>query len=226
MIAKVENPIEASNEQASSVKQVDLAVKKSRLRENVEALVIAILLALFIRAFIVQPFKIPSGSMIPTLLIGDQIFVTKFSYGVRMPFTNAVLIPTGKPKRGDIVVFKFPKDPTKDYIKRVIAVENDVVQMKDRKIYINGIETPDPHAHYAQEEAFARYDYGKTDFPPTTVPPGKYFVMGDNRDNSNDSRFWGFVDFSDFRGKARIIYWSWDWDKWRVRWGRLAKILR
>lgn len=200
--------------------------KKGRLRENVEALLIAIALALFIRAFIVQPFKIPSGSMIPTLLIGDQIFVTKFSYGVRMPVTNDVLIPTGKPKRGDIVVFKFPLDPTKDYIKRVVAVENDVVQMRDRKIYINGAEMPDTHAHYTLDAALARFDEAKTDFPATRVPPGKYFVMGDNRDNSNDSRYWGFVDFSDFRGRARVIYWSWDWEKWRVRWDRIANLLR
>ncbi len=211
---------------APKLKEVETLSKKSRLRENVEALLIAVALALFIRAFVVQPFKIPSGSMIPTLLIGDQIFVTKFSYGVRMPFTNSVLIPVGRPKRGEIVVFKYPEDPTKDFIKRVIAVEGDTVEMRDRVIYINGVPASDPHAHYTEPDSVARFDLAKTDFPARKVPANKFFVMGDNRDNSHDSRYWGFVDFSALLGRARIIYWSWDWDHWRVRWGRLFNILR
>ncbi len=198
--------------------------EKGRLRENVEAIVIAVLLALVIRANVVQPFKIPSGSMIPTLLIGDHIFVNKFIYGIRMPFTNKVIVPVKRPARGDIVVFKYPVDTSKDFIKRVIAVEGDVVEMRDRKIFINGKQMPDTHGTFTEPRSGppqARRD----SFGPIPVPRGKFFMMGDNRDGSLDSRYWGFVDFNAILGRAFIIYWSWNPDERGVRWGRIGRLL-
>lgn len=204
--------------------------KKSRLRENIEALVIAILLALFIRAFVIQPFKIPSGSMIPTLLVGDQIFVTKFAYGIRMPFTNRVLIPTGMPRQGDVVVFKYPENPSQDFIKRVVAVEGDTVEMKDRVLFVNGKPYDDSEfTMYTDPYRIAVTQPGKVNFAPIAVPAGGFFVMGDNRDNSHDSRYWSnthFVDYSLLRGKAVCIYFSFDKDLMKVRWGRIGDILR
>ena len=198
---------------------VQAVPQKSRLRENVEAVAVAVVLAMFIRSFIVQPFKIPSGSMIPTLLVGDHIFVNKFLFGIRMPFTNNVLIPVKKPQRGDIVVFKYPEDPKLDFIKRVIAVPGETLEIINRNIFINGKQVPDPHGNWGLS---ARSGHLVNDFGPITLPASKYFVMGDNRNNSHDSRFWGFVDFSELRGKAFLIYWSWDKENFGVRWGRIA----
>ena len=197
--------------------------KKSRLRENVEAILLAILLALFIRTFIVQAFKIPSGSMEDTLLIGDHILVSKFSYGIRMPFTNDVIIPVGEPERGDIVVFKFPGDPSVDYIKRVVGVPGDVIEGRNKQVYING----EPEiSHYAvHKDSFTQQFPPRDNFGPITVPPDSIFVMGDNRDNSNDSRFWSFVDYEELRGKAFIIYWSWNSEAFNVRWSRIGRVL-
>ncbi|OQY01591.1 MAG: signal peptidase I [Desulfobacteraceae bacterium 4572_130] len=202
--------------------------KKGALRENIEAILIAIVLALFIRAFFVQAFKIPSGSMKDTLLIGDHILVNKFIYGVRIPFTNgATLFKVSKPERKDIIVFKYPEDPDKDFIKRVVAVEGDIIELKNKKIYLNGklqhnenytIHT-DP---FVMPEKFSNRD----NFGPVTVPKNSFFVMGDNRDNSHDSRFWGFVDFREVKGKAFIIYWSWNKEKFGVRWNRIGDLLR
>ncbi|MFQ5579004.1 MAG: signal peptidase I [Nitrospiria bacterium] len=199
--------------------------KKSTFREYAETLVIAIVLALFIRTFVVQAFKIPSGSMIPTLAIGDHILVSKFIYGVRLPFTDIVLIPFQKPDRGDIIVFRFPKDERKDFIKRVVGIPGDTIEVKEKALYLNGIK---------QEESFAIHDEAtiplrsldnRDNFGPISVPQNAYFVMGDNRDHSLDSRFWGFVDFSKIKGQAFLIYWSWDKETSWVRWKRLGKIL-
>ncbi|MFH1887522.1 MAG: signal peptidase I [Pseudomonadota bacterium] len=199
--------------------------EKSGLRENIEAVVIAVILALVIRAFVVQPFKIPSGSMIPTLLVGDHIFVNKFIFGIRMPFSNHVIVPVKRPARGDIVVFKYPVDPTTDFIKRVVAVEGDVMEMRERKLYINGRPMPDPHGSFTEirDENLSREKLDR--FGPIAVPPGKFFVMGDNRDHSLDSRFWGFVDFDAVLGRAFIIYWSWNSEDRGVRWNRIGKAL-
>jgi signal peptidase I len=199
--------------------------KKSRLRENVEAILLAILLALFIRTFIVQAFKIPSGSMEDTLLIGDHILVSKFSYGIRMPFTNQTLIPVDAPERGDIVVFKFPGDPSVDYIKRVVGVPGDVVEERNKQVYVNGVPEQNPFAVHKDPYTIQSNYPPRDNFGPLTVPPDSLFVMGDNRDNSNDSRFWGFVDYGKLRGKAFMIYWSWDSDAFNVRWRRLGRIL-
>ena len=201
--------------------------KKSRLRENLEAIVIAILLALFIRAFVVQAFKIPSGSMKPTLQIGDHILVNKFTYGVKLPFTQFTLIPGGTPDHGDIIVFVYPVEPDKDFIKRVIGVPGDEVEIRDKQVYINGelLET-EPYVKYTEERVFPGDVNPRDNFGPVTIGENDYFVLGDNRDNSYDSRFWGFVEKRDVKGRAFIIYWSWDSEQLRPRWSRFGKILR
>jgi signal peptidase I len=197
---------------------------KGRLRENVEALVIAVILALFIRTFIVQAFKIPSGSMQNTLLVGDYILVNKFIYGVKVPFTDTIVIPVKEPKRGDIVVFRYPEDPSKDFIKRVVAVGGDTLQLINKQVYVNGELQQHDYAVYSDQ--FSRGLQLRDNLGPLTVPEGKLFTMGDNRDESNDSRFWGFVDVSAVRGKAFMIYWSWNSDDFNVRWGRLGNLIR
>ncbi len=206
----------------------DITKKKSFLRENVEAILLAILLALFIRTFVVQAFKIPSGSMKQTLQIGDHILVNKFIYGVKIPFLRTTIIPVKNPKRGDIIVFRFPEDPDKDFIKRVIGVAGDVVEIRDKEVYINherlnhgagyGIHT-DPHIIPAIMQP-------RDNFGPVIVPEDSLFMMGDNRDHSYDSRFWGFVNLKEVKGKAFIIYWSWDKDNFGVRWNRIGQILK
>jgi signal peptidase I len=200
--------------------------KKSVLRENVEAILVAIVLALFIRTFIVQAFKIPSGSMKETLLVGDHILVNKFIYGVKLPFLDTTIIPLKEPKRGDIIVFKFPEDPSKDFIKRVIAVGGDTVLIRDKKVYVNGKPTNYEQAQYTDMNIFPRQIQPRDNYGPKTVPESSLFVMGDNRDQSYDSRYWGVVDLNAVKGKAFIIYWSWDKKKFGVRWNRLGHILR
>ena len=183
--------------------------KKSTIREYAEAAAIAILLALFIRAFVVQAFKIPSGSMEPTLLVGDHILVNKFLYGVKLPFFQTTLIPISTPERGDIIVFIYPRDESKDYIKRVIGLPGDTIQTKGRQIFVNGRPFEDKYGHYDENARNPFPAYG-----PEVVPPAHYFVMGDNRFHSADSREWGFVPSGNIKGKAIIIYWSWpNWDR-------------
>ncbi|GAB4340593.1 MAG: signal peptidase I [Desulfobulbaceae bacterium] len=203
---------------------------KSTAREYAEAIIIALVLALLIRTFVVQAFKIPSGSMLPTLQIGDHLLVNKFIYGVKMPFTGKVLIPLREPARFDVIVFRYPQDPKLDYIKRVIGLPGEVVECRNKIIYINGKPIEDPYGYHLDDIVVP----GQRDnFGPVTVPEGKVFVMGDNRDNSHDSRFWGFVDYQEILGKALIIYWSWDVTKplfslerfTSVRWNRLGDII-
>lgn len=205
--------------------KVQVNQQKSVAREYAEALIVALLLAFFIRSFIVQAFKIPSGSMLPTLQIGDHILVNKFLYGLRLPYPlETTLWEWGQPDRGDVIVFIYPRDRSKDFIKRVIAVEGDVVEVRHKAVYVNGTKADDPHATFKfgeQEIPGPRDNYG-----PMTVPPHKLFVMGDNRDESHDGRFWGFVDRDDVKGKAFLIYWSWDGDASWVRWGRLGDLIR
>ena len=198
--------------------------KKPVWREYLEAIAIAVLLALVIRTFIVQAFKIPSGSMLPTLQIGDHLLVNKFAYGLKNPFTGSVLIPVGQPARGDIVVFKFPMDRSVDYIKRVIGLAGDTVEVKNKKIFINGAPIDDPHAHFTSDIIVPATAGPRDNFGPVTVPEGKIFVMGDNRDNSYDGRFWGFVDQHDVLGKAFMIYWSWNLDASLFSLARLESI--
>jgi signal peptidase I len=199
--------------------------RKSRLRENVEAIVIAIVLALFIRAFVVQAFKIPSGSMEPTLEVGDHILVNKFIYGIRLPVSNIKIIPVSTPERGDIIVFKYPVEPDKDFIKRVVAVSGDVVEIRDKKVYVNGRPVNGYTIKHTENRILPESANPRDNFGPVTVPENSYFVLGDNRDNSYDSRFWGFVHDSALKGEAFIIYWSWDRNNFGVRWGRIGKLL-
>jgi len=222
----------------SSVSSDSIGKTKGRLRENVEAILIAVVLALFIRTFVVQAFKIPSGSMKSTLQIGDHILVNKFVYGIKFPHLKIpfhgepdlnygkTLIPISEPERGDIIVFKFPEDPGKDFIKRVIAVAGDVIRVRNKKIYIDGRQTEDPWGSYSDRRIMPPESQPRDNFGPVTVPEGKVFAMGDNRDQSYDSRFWGFVDLDAVKGKAFIIYWSWDKRDFGVRWNRLGRLLR
>ncbi|MBI4682381.1 MAG: signal peptidase I [Nitrospirae bacterium] len=231
------------------------AVRKSKLREYVEAITIAVCLALFIRAFVVQAFKIPSGSMIPTLLVGDHILVNKFIYGLTVPFTDSRFLIFTLPKRGDIVVFSFPKnkekeectsfsknlstrlgnawsngnpfylfkDDCRDFIKRVIGVEGDKIEVKNKMVYVNDKPLDESYIIHTDlsVEGVPRDNFG-----PFTVPFRSVFVMGDNRDQSYDSRFWGVVALDEIKGKAFIKYWSWDSlgsSLNKIRWNRLGK---
>jgi signal peptidase I len=200
--------------------------KKSGLRENIEAILVAIVLALFIRTFVIQAFKIPSGSMKETLKIGDHILVNKFIYGVKIPFLQTTIIPITNPKRGDIVVFKFPEDPSKDFIKRVIGVGGDVIEVRDKKVYVNSKLLNHDFGIHTDSYIFPASVQPRDNFGPVVVPPHSLFVMGDNRDQSYDSRFWGFVDLKAVLGKALIIYWSWDKDNFGVRWNRIGHLLK
>lgn len=195
---------------------------KSALREYAEAFAIALILALFIRSFVVQAFKIPSGSMLPTLQVGDHILVNKFIYGVRVPVIGRRLVAFANPRRGDVVVFAYPVDRSKDFIKRVVGVGGDVIEIRDKQVFINGEIWNDPHAYFADGAARGHGNSPRDNYGPVTVPAGEIFVMGDNRDRSYDSRFWGFVDLNEVTGKAFLIYWSWDGDDHWVRWNRLG----
>jgi len=199
--------------------------RKTIIKEYTKAIFIAIIIALFIRTFIVQAFKIPSGSMIPTLQIGDWLLVNKFIYGIKIPLTRKTLIPVKKPQRGDIVVFIYPMDRTKDFIKRVIGVAGDVIEIRNKKIHINGSPFDDTYGIFTDSLILPRSMQPRDNFGPVKVPEGHIFAMGDNRDNSYDGRFWGFVNLKDVVGKAFIIYWSWNGEKHNIRWNRLAKIL-
>ncbi len=212
----------------SSIKQ-----SKSVVREYIEAIAVAVLLALFVRTFVIQAFKIPSGSMLPTLQIGDHLLVSKFSYGVKLPITGTQLISRQGPERGDVVVFRFPLDRSLDYIKRVVAIAGDTIEVRDKQLFLNNKQVDDPNAHFTSRDIMKAAAGPRDIFGPVTVPTGKIFVMGDNRDNSYDSRFWGFVDIRDVLGEALIIYWSWDVEKpffsldrfASVRWERLGDLV-
>lgn len=209
----------------SDPNSLHLIKKKSLFREYVEAIAIALLLALFIRGFVVQAFKIPSGSMIPTLLIGDHILVSKFIYGIRNPFTGSVLIPVKDPERLDVVVFKYPLNPDQDFIKRVVGLPGDTVEIIDKKVHVNGAPINGDPGVNSNSLVLSRDISARDNFGPITVPEQSLFVMGDNRDNSHDSRFWHFVDYKNLKGKAFILYWSWDKEAFGVRWGRLGDII-
>jgi len=205
--------------------------KKSGLRETIEAILVAFAIALVIRTFVIQAFKIPSGSMIPTLQIGDHLLVNKFLLGtpVDVPFTNIHLFRMPglrKPERGDIIVFKYPEDPSRDFIKRVIGIEGDVVESRDKTLFVNGRRVEEPYVQYADSFVKPGGMDRRDNFGPITVEKESVFVMGDNRDQSYDSRFWGFVKRSEIKGKAIIIYWSWDSERTWVRFNRIGKLIR
>ena len=204
--------------------------KRKFVKDYLEPIIIAVLIALFIRAFVVQAFKIPSSSMEPTLLVGDYILVNKFVYGLRIPYTDTKFFQLKKPQRGDVIVFIFPLDPSKDFIKRVIGTEGEKVEIIQNKIYINDRSISDPWGHFVMKDFPRGYLQRMGNFGPVVVPKDSLFVMGDNRDNSEDSRFWGFLNVNAVLGKAFIIYFSWNGNAQNlldtVRWSRISKLIR
>ena len=183
---------------------MDKQIVKSQVREWTESIIIAIILALIIRTFIVQAFKIPSGSMIPTFKVGDRIFVSKFLYGAKIPFTDFNLPAVRQPRRGDIIVFISPETPKKDFVKRLIATGGEKVEIKDGKIFINGREADEPSIK--SNYYYNAGDYGN-EGQAIDVPKDSYFALGDNSASSRDSRYWGFVPRKNMLGKVVFIYW-------------------
>ncbi|HKY20653.1 MAG TPA: signal peptidase I [Vicinamibacterales bacterium] len=214
--------------------------KKSTAREYFESLVIAVILALFIRTFVVQAFKIPTGSMEQNLLIGDHLLVNKFVFGPSLRSIERALLPMKDIARLDVIVFKFPEDPERDFIKRVIGLPGDQIELRRKRVFVNGTRLDEPYVHYLEEPPPLSADAGdegpvasgdlRESYGPVTVPPDYYFVMGDNRDNSQDSRYWGFLPRSYVKGKALVIYWSYDAEAGNVlsgtRWSRLLHQVR
>ena len=217
--------------------------KKNIIQEYVEAFGVAIIAALILRALVIQAYRIPTGSMEDTLLVGDFLLVNKFIYGARIPFTGIRLPALKHPKQNDIIVFKYPKDPKLDYIKRCIAVGGQTVEIKNKVVYVDGKEFPlPPHGKFIDPEirppGVEDYDIyppgagNRDNYGPVTVPEGYFFMMGDNRDNSLDSRYWGFLPKKNIVGGALIIYWSWDKDIplyrifHKIRWNRIGNIIK
>jgi signal peptidase I len=212
-------PAEATPLQPEKIK------KKGLIREYAESIAIAILLALVIRTYLVQAFKIPSGSMEDTLAIGDHLLVSKFIYGTKMPFVDTRVLTIRDPRQGDVIVFEYPEDPSKDFIKRVVGIPGDVVEGKEKKVYVNGKLYENPHEIHKEKDLIPREMNPRDTFGPVTVPAGSYFVMGDNRDRSYDSRFWKFVRRDQIKGLAFIKYWSWDREKLRPRLGSIGNFI-
>jgi signal peptidase I len=190
--------------------------KKSTVREYFESVIIAVILALFIRTFVVQAFKIPTGSMENNLLIGDHLLVNKFVVGPTASAVERALLPVRPIKRGDVIVFKYPEEPSRDFIKRVIGLPGETLELRDKKVSVNGRPLDEPYVHFLEPPGTSSEfrEVTSTDvrerYGPVTVPPNQYFVMGDNRDNSQDSRYWGFLPRDYIKGKAVVIYWSYD----------------
>src|SRR5438552_13050847 len=190
--------------------------KKSIVREYFESIVIAVILALFLRTFVVQAFKIPTGSMEENLLIGDHLLVNKFVFGPTASRLERAVLPVGTLARGDVVVFKYPVEPDRDFIKRVIGLPGETIEVKEKKVYINGRPLEEHYVHFLAPPSAPSELHEVTSFDvrerygPVTVPPNQYFVMGDNRDNSQDSRYWGFLPRGFVKGKALIIYCSYE----------------
>jgi signal peptidase I len=193
------------------------APRKSVIREYFESIVIAVILALFIRTFVVQAFKIPTGSMEENLLIGDHLLVNKFVFGPSATALERAVLPMASLKRGEVVVFKYPEEPDRDFIKRVIGLPGETVELREKKVYINGTPLNEPYVHFLAPPRTGVPEFNEVTsfdvrerYGPVTVPPNQYFVMGDNRDNSQDSRYWGFLPRDLVKGKALVIYWSYE----------------
>jgi len=189
-------------------------MKKSVIREYFESIVIAVILALFVRTWVVQAFKIPTGSMENNLLIGDHLLVNKFVFGPTPLAIGRAVLPVRSVHRGDIVVFKYPDEPDRDFIKRVIGLPGETVELRNKKVFINGKPIDEPYVHFlsppsSEYQEVTSFDV-RENYGPRAVPPDQYFVMGDNRDNSQDSRYWGFLPRSYIKGKALLIYWSYE----------------
>jgi signal peptidase I len=188
--------------------------KKSVLREYFESIVIAVILALFVRTWVVQAFKIPTGSMENNLLIGDHLLVNKFIFGPTPLAIGRAVLPVRAPRRGDVVVFKYPDEPDRDFIKRIIGLPGETVELRNKKVYINGQPLDEPYVHFLTPPSSDYQEVTSFDvrerYGPVSVPPDQYFVMGDNRDNSQDSRYWGFLPRGYIKGRAALIYWSYE----------------
>lgn len=191
-----------------------------------KSILIALILALFIRTFIVQAYKIPSGSMIPTLLIGDYLLVNKLAYGVRNPIKNDFIYFRRLPERQEIVVFTYPLNKKLDFIKRVIGLPGDTVQIINKKVYVNGKLLKEPYVQFTDPENYPKEISPRDNYGPVKVPQGHIFVLGDNRDQSYDSRFWGFVPINYLKGRALIIYFSWDSKDFKIRFSRIGKLIQ
>lgn len=215
---------ESSQTNVSPV-QPEPVKRKGLIREYAESIAIAILLALVIRTYLVQAFKIPSGSMEDTLAIGDHLLVNKFIYGTKIPFVDKRILTVRDPRQGDVIVFEYPEDPSKDFIKRVVGVPGDVVEGKEKKVYVNGKLYENPHEVHKEKDIIPKEMNPRDTFGPITVPANSYFVMGDNRDRSYDSRFWKFVRRDQIKGLAFIKYWSWDRDKFRPRFSNIGRLI-
>jgi signal peptidase I len=199
---------------------------KNKLWDWTKSLLIALILALFIRAFIVQAYKIPSGSMIPTLLIGDYLLVNKLAYGIKNPIKDDFIYFWKFPKRQEIVVFTYPQNKKLDFIKRVIGLPGDTVQIVNKKVYVNGKLLNEPYVQFSDPEIYPQEISPRDNYGPIKVPPEHIFVLGDNRDQSYDSRFWGFVPIKYLKGKALIIYFSWDSQDFKIRFNRIGKLIQ
>jgi signal peptidase I len=206
----------APSKPAAALAPAPQPFRKSTAREYFESIVIAVILALFIRTFVVQAFKIPTGSMENNLLIGDHLLVNKFVFGPAGSPLERALLPERQIRRGDILVFKYPEDRERDFIKRVIGLPGETLEVKEKRVYINGKRIDEPYVHFLEPPqgpaAFSEitsYDLRER-YGPITIPAGKYFVMGDNRDNSQDSRYWGLLPREDVKGRAVMIYWSYE----------------
>ena len=198
---------------------------RSIIKEYVEAALWALVLTLFLRAFVIQAFRIPSASMQDTLLIGDFLFVNKFEYGPKIPFTHIRLPGLRLPKRGDVIVFQFPQDPSKDFIKRAVATGNQTLEVRNKQVILDGKRIREPYViHTDPNTRPAGYD-DRDFFGPVTVKSNELFMMGDNRDNSNDSRYWGQLDMDLVKGRAMFIYWSWNGEAFQPRWNRLLRVI-
>ena len=188
--------------------------RKSQLQEYVEAILWAVALTFVLRAFVIQAFRIPSESMVKTLLVGDFLFVNKFEYGPKIPFTHVRLPGIRKPRRGDVIVFQYPPDPSKDYIKRCIATEGQTIEVRDKDVWVDGVKLVEPYTQHISPDTLPASQSPRDNMAPVTVPPNSLFMMGDNRDNSADSRFWGFVPMDNVKGRAMFIYYSTGGDSW------------
>ena len=195
--------------------RLDYVIPNRTIREWVEALIFAVVVATVVRTYLFAPFQIPSGSMLPTIQIGDHIFASMYTYGSPVPFTDIKLFE--KPvRRGDIIIFPYPRDPSIDYIKRAVGLPGETLEILNDKVFINGELLDEPYAYFEPNEKKSRQSQGLlssspvSNFGPVAIPDGKIFAMGDNRYNSADSRYWGFVEMGTIFGKGQIIYWSHD----------------
>jgi signal peptidase I len=214
-----------STQEKPAVQQVEPVKRKGLVREYAESIIIAVLLAMVIRTYLVQAFKIPSGSMEDTLAIGDHLLVSKFMYGTKIPFVDARVLTIRDPRQGDVIVFEYPEDPSKDFIKRVVGVPGDTVEGKEKKVYVNGKPYENIHEVHKEKDLIPKEMNPRDSFGPITVPANSYFVMGDNRDRSYDSRFWKFVRRDQIKGLAFIKYWSWDHEKFKPRFGNIGRLI-